>query len=138
MQAKRDRPFDLQCRAPLAWREERDRAAEQADGGGDVGCAPDPQARLAEPLAGARCELVRVLAELSPEEGGLLEVVAGEGVVARAVAVEPGGDALVQAGAVDLGQRGVGGVAEEDVVEAIAVVSRLGGRGRVDEAAAGE
>ena len=65
-------------------------------------------------------------------------MVADEGVVAGAVAVEPGGRALVQVGAVGLRQARVGGVAEEDVVEGVAVVARVGSCGGVDEAGARE
>ena len=65
-------------------------------------------------------------------------MVAGDRVVARAVAVDPGCRAFVQVGAVGLRQARVGGIAEEDVVEGVAVVARVGGRGGVDEAGAGE
>ena len=65
-------------------------------------------------------------------------MVAGDRVVARAVAVDPGGGALVQVGAVGLRQASVGGIAEEDVVEGVAVVARVGGRGGVNEAGARE
>ena len=44
----------------------------------------------------------------------------------------------MEVGAVGLRQAGVGGVAEEDVVEAVAVVAGVGAGGGVDEAAAGE
>ena len=83
-----------------------------------------------------RGELVRVLAELAPVAHRLLEVVADERVVAGAVAVEPRRRALVQVGAVGLRQARVGGVAEEDVVEGVAVVAGVGSRGGVDEAGA--
>jgi hypothetical protein len=62
-------------------------------------------------------------------------VVAGEGVVAWAVAVDPGGSALVQSRAIRLGERAVRRVAEEDVVEAVAVVARCGAVGGMDETA---
>ena len=95
---------------------------------------PDTHPRFAEPLSRGRGELVGVLAELAAVVRCLLEVVADERVVAAAVAVEPGGGALVQVGAVGFGQARVGGVAEEDVVEGVAVVAGVGSRGRVDEA----
>ena len=66
----------------------------------------------------------------------MLEVVAGDRVVAGALAVDPVGRALVQVGAVGFRQGRVGGIAEEDVVEGVAVVARVGGRGGVDEAGA--
>ena len=131
--------FQTELGATVARRKQSDRAPERAaDGGSDVVRPPDAHARLAEPLACGCGELVRVLAELAPVAHRLLEVVADERVVAGAVAVEPDGRAFVQVGAVGFGQARVGGVAEEDVVEGVAVVARVGGRGGVDEAGARE
>ena len=127
LQPERDRSLPLQL-GPAACRgEQRDGSAEQADRRRDVVRPPDAHARFAEALARRRRELVGVLAELAPVVRRLLEVVADQGVVAGAVAVEPRSRALVQRRAVGLRQRRVGGVAEEDVVEAVAVVAPLGG-----------
>ena len=99
-----DRLLPHELRPPRTGGEERHGSGEQARGGGGVVHAPDAHARFAEPFSGCCRELVGVLAELAPQECGLLEVVAGDDVVAGAVAVDPGGAALVEVGAVGLGQ----------------------------------
>src|SRR6202008_2711653 len=76
-----------------------------------------PPPESPEPVAGGERELQVVLAELAEIEGGLLEVVAEDLLQLdelRAVLLEPGCEA---AGGV------VGGVADEEVAEAVGVVT---------------
>ena len=61
-------------------------------------------------------------------------MIADESVITVAVAVEPSGNALVQTGSLGFGQGCVGGIAEEDVVEAVTVLAGLGSRGRMNDA----
>ena len=61
---------------------ECDGSAEQVDACGEVVRPQDAHARLSEARAGRGRQLVGVLAELSPVQHRLLEVVADEGVVA--------------------------------------------------------
>ena len=94
-----------------------------------------------EPECGA-VRYVRIgLPELSHVAGRLLEVVADDLVALDerlSVVVEPGGEAEVQIGADRLGERVVGGVANQQVAKAVAVVAGKLGELRTDELTAHE
>ena len=68
----------------------------------------------------------RVVAELDAIAVGLLEVVAEDEVVLAGIGcragLQPVGEALVELGPLALGQAGIGGVADEEVAEAIGLV----------------
>ena len=130
--------LEVKLCATLAGRKVNDRAPEQSGSSRDVVHPPCAHACLRKALACGCRELVRLLAQLAAVADGLLEVIAGDRVVARAVAVDPGDGAFVQVGAVGFRQAAVGGIAEEDVVEGVAVVTGVGGRGGVDESGARE
>ena len=82
-EAQREPALKLKLSTTLAGRQQRHCSSEQGHGGADVARAPDAYPGLTETLARSRGELVRVLAELSPIAHRLLEVVAGDRVVAR-------------------------------------------------------
>ena len=86
-----------------------------------------------EPGGGAVGEAGVGLPELRVIAVGLLEVVADDLVAldeCLAVLVEPVGEAGVQVGTDRLGEGVVGGVADQQVAEAVTVVAREAGRGR--------
>ena len=105
-----------------------ERPLEQADGGALVAAPERAPAGGREALAGALGAARRVgLPELGLVAGGLLEVVAEDLVQLDqlgAVLLEPVGEALVQLGPGRLRQRVVGGVADQQVAEAEAVLAR--------------
>ena len=110
----------------------------------DVAAAERAPSRPQQPVGRSAGEPVLVLAaraELDPEAVGLLEVVADDlvelGAVAG-VALGPGGQALVQLRAEPLRHRVVGGVADEDVAEAEAVLAGEGARVGLDQPLAHE
>ena len=93
-------------------------------------------ARRGEAVGGGPAERRRVLAGLDPQPVGLLELVADHVVVLHEVAhldLEPAGGPLVQLGAGLLEEPSVGGVADEDVVEAEHRLVEPVGAGRLDE-----
>ena len=107
------------------WPGQRERALEQSDSGTrvvSVECAPS---RREQPIPGAQRERVVGLAQLRLVAGGLLEVVADELVPLDEgrLALEPVGEAAVQIRAHGLRQSVVGGVADEQVAEAEAVLA---------------
>ncbi len=112
---------------------------EQADRRGQVAADERPPSRRLEPLGrpggergGAR--VARSERDAVPE--GLLEVVAddllelAQPVLGRQL--EPGGEALVQVGARVLRQRAIGGVADQDMTEAVGLLAgEVGASGRI-------
>jgi hypothetical protein len=96
-------------------------STEEIHGCRRVSAFPGRDARVAEPLAGVDREPLRVTVlwpDLDAMPVRLLEMEADDRVVRVALCVEPLGDAFVKVGALELRQRCVRDVANEDVVEA--------------------
>ena len=115
-------------RRTSGWRllDDRERAGEEAGGGGEVLAGQRAPPRLREALAGAAAQRAGLLVQrpqLAPVAVGALEVEAGELVLLGPAPLEPRRDALVQLGARLLEQRPVRGVSDEGVAEAEAVVA---------------
>ena len=141
------RPFVRRCGLELEREVEPERAqeldcpGEQRERGPAVQAVVRAPAGGGEPRGGALGERGVGLAELCLVAGGLLEVVADDLVALDegvAVLVEPGGEARVQVGADRLGEGVVGGVADQQVAEAVAVVARELGAVGADQLAAHE
>ena len=98
--------------------------------------SPGCREQLARPLAERPSVVVERLEPL-PVAVGLLEVVAEE-LVRRVVELEPAGEALVEVGARPLRDPGVGGVPDQRVPEAEAVLAGNARDCRLDELAADE
>ena len=118
-------------RAGVAFGQQRDGAAEQVGGGAHVAAAERAPAGRRELLGRARPSSLPVVverAELAQVPVRLLEVVAEDLLVlglAAALAVDalgPVGEPLVEGGARPLEQAAVGRVADQHVVEAVALV----------------
>src|SRR5262249_4056387 len=92
--------------------------------------------QLARPLAERPGAVVEYI-ELLPEAAGLLEVIA-EQLLPTLVELEPGGEALVQVGARPLRDPGVGGVPDQRMPEAEAVLSGNARDRRLDQLTAHE
>src|SRR5690349_4632579 len=106
--------------------DELDRPGEQRRAGWAVVAVDCTVAGGYEPGGGAVGKLRLGLPKLGVVADGLFEVVADDLVVLDerlAVLVEPVGEAGVQVGADSLGERVVGGVADQQVSEAVAVVA---------------
>ena len=103
---------------------------EQADRRGQVAADKRPPSRRLEPLGrpgGERGGARVARSERDAVLEGLLEVVADDllelAQPVRGRQLEPGGEALVQVGARVLRQRAIGGVADQDVTEAVGLLA---------------
>ena len=102
-------------RGLVTWKQ-CERPFEERDRGGHVGLAERDVSGRAQQAAGAGAERFVGGAELPPEQKGLLEVVAGQGVLG-AEPFEPRREALVEMSASGLGDAVVGGVPDQRVME---------------------
>ena len=120
--------LDLEGEVKLDPRYERGGTLEQADGGAVILAADGAVACGGQAAPSPRCQLVVVgQPELGPVAVGLLEVVAEELVELDErgrVLLEPESEALVEVRAHGFRERVVGGVAEQEVAEAEAVLAR--------------